>query len=125
MSEARYPITMIGMANMLDKVIEQWESDLQHDDLEVKFYLNAKVGNMECKLIQSSHAKEHPQAKFFRTRLYLDKKTNFPVRVEQYGFPKQPGGTPPLIEEYSYLDVKTTVQLTDSDFDTENPKYDF
>ena len=33
--------------------------------------------------------------------------------------------TLPLLESYSYLDLKTNVGLTDADFDTKNPEYNF
>ena len=39
------------------------------------------------------------------TRLYIDRNTNLPVRVEQYGFPKKPGQERPLIEEYTWTEL--------------------
>jgi hypothetical protein len=44
--------------------------------------------------------------------------------MEQWGFPVG-GSEPPLIEEYTYTDIKTNVGLTDSDFDVRNRKYHF
>jgi hypothetical protein len=35
------------------------------------------------------------------------------------------GGEPPLIESYSYSDIKLNAGLTDKDFDYENEEYDF
>ncbi len=37
----------------------------------------------------------------------------------------QPGGQPQLLEEYTYLNVKLNVGLTDADFDDKNPEYNF
>lgn len=125
MEESRYPITMIGITNMLAKVVEQWESELKYDGVDVKYFPNAKIGDMECKVIQSSHAQPRDGVRFHMTRLYLDRDTNLPVRVEQYGFPTRPGAKPMLIEEYTYANLKANVGLTDRDFDIRNPAYGF
>lgn len=124
MKENRYPITMIGMTKMLDKIIEQWTAELKLPGCEVKSYPQAKIGDVECKMIESTHTKEQAGVRFHRTRLYIDKKTNLPVRVEQYGFSKK-GAEPQLIEEYTYSDIKTDVKLSDLDFDTKNTAYKF
>jgi hypothetical protein len=125
MNENRYPITMVGLSTMVGKIIEQWESDVRVDGVEVKYYAQAKLKDTECQVIESSHTKANPGAKFFMTRLYIDKKTNLPIRVEQYGFPKRAGSKPPLIEEYTYLNLRTNLNLTDRDFHPGNPQYDF
>lgn len=124
MKENRYPLTMIGMTKMLDKIIEQWTAELKLPGCEVKTYAQAKVGEIECKMIESIQTKEQAGVKFHKTRLYIDKKTNLPVRVEQYGFAKK-GAEPTLIEEYTYSDIKTDVKLSDLDFDTKNTAYKF
>jgi hypothetical protein len=115
---------MIGMTKLLDTLIEQWTTELKVPGCEVKSYPQAKVGNIECKMIETTHPKEIAGVRFHRTRLYIDKTTNLPVRVEQYGFPKK-GGEAPLIEEYSYTNIKTDAKLTDLDFDTKNSAYNF
>jgi hypothetical protein len=125
MSESRHPITNMGLAGLVDGVIEQWEEETKYGEIEVKYYPNAKLRGMECKVIESSHPRPRRQFKFQMTRLYIDKATNLPVRVEQYGFPAAPGQKPPLIEEYTYWNIRTNVGLTDRDFDPENPSYGF
>jgi hypothetical protein len=71
----------------------------------------------------------HPQQregfKFHKGRVYIDKKSNLPIRAEQYGFPTKSSDDPPLVEEFSYIDIKTDVTLTDLDFDVANDKYGF
>ena len=125
MEENRYPVTMIGISNMVAKVIEQWEADVKHGDIDVKYYPNAKLGNLECKVIQTSHPKQRPGVEFQMTRLYIDRNTNLPIRVEQFGFPEEPGQEPPLIEEYTYSNVRANIGLRDIDFNVRNPSYDF
>ncbi len=124
MEENRYPITMFGMSNMLTTLIQQWESEEKKNDAVVKFFPNAKLDKVECKVAESSYAKQVPHAKFHITRLYIAKETGFPVRVEQFGFPAA-GQQPPIVEEYNYTNVKTNVGFTDADFDHKNKAYGF
>ncbi|MBX3437536.1 MAG: DUF1571 domain-containing protein, partial [Planctomycetaceae bacterium] len=39
-----------------------------------------------------------------------------PIRVQQLGFPTQPGAEPPTIADYTYLTLKTNLGLKDQDF---------
>ena len=57
--------------------------------------------------------------------MFVDEELNIPVRYEAYDWPAQPGDEMQLLEEYSYLDVKLNVGLTDADFDDKNPAYSF
>lgn len=125
MSEGRYPITLFGMENLANGVVTMWENELKHEDPEVKYYPNAKFGGMECQVVESVHPTPKRHFPFHRTRLYIDKSTGLPVRVEQNGFPSRAGSQPPVIEEYSYTNIKTNVKLTERDFDSRNPNYGF
>lgn len=125
MAEGRYPITMIGMEKMADGVITMWENELKHEEPEVKYYPNAKLAGMQCQVIESVHPTPKRQFAFHRTRIYIDKATGLPVRVEQNGFPVKAGAPAPIIEEYTYSNIRTNVGLTDKDFDPRNSKYGF
>jgi hypothetical protein len=125
MEDSRHPITSIGLANLVDKVIEQWEAESKFGECEVKYYPNAKLGTTECKVIECSHPVPRNQFKFQMTRLYIDKQSNLPVRVEQYGFPGRGDKTPPLVEEYTYTNIRTNLGLSNKDFDPRNTAYAF
>lgn len=125
LSESRYPITRIGMKNLVGSVLEQWKSDRQFDDVELKYFPKAKLGQVECKVIQTSHPTPRNGAQFQMTRLFIDRESNLPVRIEQYAFPSQPGGKPMLVEEYTYSGIRTDIGLKDIDFDTRNPAYGY
>ena len=124
LEESRYPITQIGMRNMVTALATQWGSDLKYDDLQVKYYANAKVGNVSCRVYESTQPKRR-KGEFYRSRLYITHKTELPVRVEQFGFPTGTGVRPPMIEQYTYMDLKTNIGLRDIDFSTSNPSYDY
>jgi outer membrane lipoprotein-sorting protein len=125
MEDNHYPITMIGLRKLVEQVIAQWEEEGKYGETEVKYYPNARIGDTEVRAIESKHPQPRKQFKFHLTRLYIDKQTGLPVRVEQYGFPARPDAAPPVIEEYTYTRLKTNVGLTDRDFDPKNPNYAF
>jgi hypothetical protein len=125
LEESRYPITNIGMRNLLELTIAQWNSELNIPGVKVRYFPNAKVGNVECRVFESSYDKKHKGVKFHMTRMYVDKKTAFPVRVEQFDFPASAGGKAPILEQYTYLNVKPNAGLKDIDFDVKNPAYEF
>jgi hypothetical protein len=125
MEESRYPVTMIGLRKLAETLIKQWESELKFDDVAVKFYPNARIGDQQCKVIQSMHKNKAKGIKFHMSRMYIDKLTGFPVRVEQFGFPTKTGGQPPMIEQYTYLNLKTNNGYKSIDFSEKNPKYDY
>lgn len=125
MDENRYPITRIGMRFMTAAVLEQWLAETKIQGLSVNFYPNARIGERSCKAIESTHSNPRWGGKFQMTRLYIDKGTGFPVRVQQYGWPTRQNAQPPLIEDYLYTNVQTNVNLADMDFDPKNPQYRF
>lgn len=125
LKQSRHKITEIGLRNMLTAIIDRWEGESQYGECDVKYYQNAKINDRECLAIQSTHPRPRRQFKFHMTRLYLDKETGMAVRLENWGFPKVPGGKPVLIEEYTYSQLQTNVGLTEADFDPRNPNYRF
>lgn len=125
MAENRYPITEIGLHRMLEVVIEQWKKELEADDVEVRYYPNARIREQPCRVIESNHRTQSTESKYYLTRLYIDKETTLPVRVEQYGWPTVKGGEPPLVELYMYQKIRPTAGLGDMDFSTKNRQYKF
>lgn len=121
----RHPITKIGVEHMTAIIIRQWEKEKEFGETEVKYFNNARIGELECRVIEATHPHPRKQFKFKTTRLWIDKKTNVPVRVEQLGFPKKSGAKPPMLEQYTYLKIRPNIGLTDSDFDKTNPRYSF
>ena len=127
LADNKYPVTMIGMSKLLEQIIDQWEAEGKFGETTVKYYSpkDTKFADRPCSVIESSHPKPRDNFKFHMTRLFFDEETNYPVRVEQYGFPGRNDKQPPLLEEYSYTQIKPNVGLTDRDFDSTNPSYAF
>ena len=124
-SENRHPITEIGMRNLIDKVIKQWEFEGQFGETTVQYFPDAKIGGVSCPAIECTHPQPRRQFPFQITRMYIDSQSNLPVRIENYGFPSAAGQEPPLVEEYTYVKLQTNVGLSNNDFSTKNPNYKF
>lgn len=124
MADNRYPITQIGMANTLETVISQFSSDARVPHAQVKIE-PATYDSLACQKIEVVHEKQHEHLRFHRSRIYLEDSQRCPIRIEQYGWPAEAGQEAPLHEEYSYTQLKLNVDLSDMDFSTDNPKYDF
>lgn len=127
MEENRYPITNVGMERMLKIVVGRWQNEKDDpDNVEVRFISPVSAASAECDEIEVTHRRRTAEVEFHQTRLYIDRESKLPVQVEQYGWPDQgDDGEPPLIEEYTYSQIETNVNLTDDDFDPENSAYRF
>lgn len=121
----KYPITEIGLAKLMEKLIEKGERDKQIGPCNVTIKSGAEVAGRPCQLIQVEHPEHDPRFDFHIAQIYLDEERQIPLRYVAYLWPDKPGAAPPLEEEYTYVDVKLNVGLSDADFDPENPAYEF
>lgn len=125
MAENRHVITDLGMRRMLEMLVTQWNLESKFGEVDVKYYPNAKMGNAECEVVEVIHPRPRKQFPFHMTRLFIEKQSRLPIRIENYGFPAQAGQPAQLQEEYTYVNVKTNIGLTAADFDRRNPRYSF
>ena len=119
----RYPLTEIGILNLVRRLIEIGEQDIKYGECEVQFFKGAKINNRTCTCIQVVHPVPRRNFLFHVARIFVDDEHNVPVRYEAYDWPKEAGGKPGLLEEYTYLDLKFNNGFTDADFDIRNPNY--
>ncbi|HTQ38880.1 MAG TPA: DUF1571 domain-containing protein [Pirellulales bacterium] len=125
MKDQRYPITEIGIANLTKRLIEVGEHDKQYGECDVQFFQGAKVNGQGCTVIQVTHPVPRRNFLFNIARIYVDDQLQLPIRYEAYDWPAQAGGSPELLEEYTYMNLKVNQGLTDADFDVRNPNYTF
>lgn len=125
LKENRYPITMLGLEKMLDTVISDLEEAKKLASVKVQQFPNAKIGETECTMYEVVFASQSDSPKRHKMRVFFDKKSNLPIRAEQYGFPAKAGEEPPLLEEYTYTEIKPEATLSDRDFDAKNDSYGF
>lgn len=121
----RYPITEIGIENMLIKLLERGGRARQTPDVQCEFRKNARVKDRTCTVIQVTQPTQTPTSEFYQAQIFLDDELNLPIRYVAYDYPKRPGQTGQVIEEYTYLNLALNVGLTDDDFDPYNAAYNF
>jgi len=121
----RYPITEIGLVNLVRRLIEVGDKDTKYDECEVKFFPEAKINDRVCTCVQIIHPVPRRNFLFHVARIFVDDEMNLPVRYEAYEWPEKEGGPPELVEEYTYLNLKLNNGFTDADFDIHNPNYGF
>lgn len=116
MQHTVHPITQIGVRNMLHRLLDVWLAETDQNQIDVKFYPNARIGKTSCQVIEAIHPQQGQNIKYHKVRLYIDKETGLPIRVQHLGFPRGNGSKEPIIADYAYLSMKTNIGLTDKDF---------
>lgn len=121
----KYPITEVGIENLLTKLIERASEDFDHEEIEVKTFNGTKINDRVCTCLQTVHPVERDHFRYHIARIYVDDELQLPIRYEAYGWPTRQGEKPPLLEEYTYLNLRLNNGFTDRDFDRNNPNYNF
>ncbi|MCO8122797.1 DUF1571 domain-containing protein [Stieleria sp. TO1_6] len=121
----RYPMTEIGLQNLLVKLIERGEQAKQLDDVQAELRPGVKINNRPCTLLTVTQPTKRPELEFYQAKIYMDDELNLPIRYIAYDWPEQSDTKLQVIEEYNYLNLKLNVGLTDADFDANNSSYSF
>jgi len=121
----RYPLTEIGVENLIVKLIERGQTARKIPDVECVFRKNARVKDRTCTVLQVTQPTRTEDAEFYQAQVFIDDGHNMPIRYIAYDWPSREGAKPQVIEEYNYLNLKLNVGLTDKDFDPKNPAYKF
>jgi hypothetical protein len=125
MQNQHYPITEMGVANLARRLIQVGELDIHYGECYVWRNENALVGDRPCISITVLHPFKRRGFLFHVARIFVDKELMVPVHFEAYDWPEKPGDPLPLLERYTYSDIKMNPGLTDADFDPKNSEYHF
>jgi hypothetical protein len=121
-----HPIDEIGIENLIVKLIERGEREKQYDECEVTFQKGAKINGRPCTVLSVRHPQPRDYFEFHLAQIFIDDEYNLPVRYAAFHWPtRKDDQTGPVLEEYTYLDVKLNAGLSDADFDSNNPNYGF
>ncbi len=112
----RYPITEVGMENLVAKLVEKAERDRHHGECTVQLKPGVKINGQGCTLLEVVHPLPRAHFEFNIARVYIDDALNLPVRYEAYTWPTRPDGQPELQECYTYLNLKVNLGLEDKNF---------
>lgn len=120
-----YPITDIGMKTLTERLLAMGKQEIAYNECEVEYIDGAKINGRPCLMVQITHPVRRPHFSYSMAQVFIDHQLHLPVRYASYDWPAAEGQPAPLIEEYSFVDVKLNVGLTDADFDYRNPAYRF
>ena len=116
----RYPITDIGIENLLTKLIERGTRDRKNDPkallTDVRFIKGAKINGRQCTVLEVTHPEKKPWFDFNVARVFMDDELQVPIRYAAYSWPTRPGGKMVLEEAYTYLNIKPNASLKDEAF---------
>lgn len=121
----RYPMTEIGIENLMVKLIERGITARKQPDVEVEVRRNAKIKDRQCTVLQVTQPTRSDELEFYRAQVFMDDELNLPIRYVAYDWPRTSTAAPNVLEEYTYLNLKVNVGLTDKDFDPYNEAYNF
>jgi hypothetical protein len=129
-----HPIYDIGIENLVVKLIAKGEAvkNLGPQNCELTFKKDAKVKASKddpgriCTVLNVCHPQQLPAYEFHLAQIFIDDELQVPIRYASYSWPNAPDqNTGPVLEEYTYLNLKLNVGLTDADFSADNPNYNF
>ena len=92
MNGRHYPLTEIGLVNLVRRLVEVGHEDLAHDECEVKYFANAKVDERRCTAIEIVHPVRRDVFRFHLARVFVDDELMTPIRYESYDWPREDGG---------------------------------
>ena len=124
-----YPITEIGIENLVAKLVERGTREKKADPeglaTVVTVKPGAKLDKRPCTLLEISHPEMKGGFEFQLAQVFIDDEYNLPVRYLAYGWPEPGAKAPPILEEFNYTKIRFNVELTDNDFNPANPNYKF
>jgi hypothetical protein len=126
MRDNLHPITDAGIKNLL---LQTLELASEHRDFlqrcETRFIEGKTIDDRPCKTLEIRSPAPYLGIRMAIARIYLDVEWNLPVGYESYEFADDPKAEPLLLEQYFYTQLKFNQNLTDSDFDPDNPEYGY
>jgi len=120
-----HPIYDIGIENLVIKLIERGQKEKKFGECDVEFIKNAKINGRACTVLRVMHPIQRPHFEFHRAEIFIDDELQVPVRYAAFYWPAKSGGEDDLLEAYTYTNLKVNVNLTDADFDPNNPNYNY
>ena len=116
LERSRHNILEAGIGNMIEQNLAHWEKTRKVGQPRVEIR-EAKYNDRDCICIEVASAQRDTTSYCYRSVIYLEKASKLPIRLENYDWP-QTGGAPSgdLLEEFSYVNLRFNVGLTNDDF---------
>lgn len=125
MRASGYPVTEMGIRNLLKRLIVAGQEELQYGETQVEHFQGATVNGRTCMMIQITHPVRRDHFRYHFARIFIDDELDVPIRYAAYDWPAEEGGQPRLLEEFTFLELQLNVGLKYWDFDHRNESYKF
>lgn len=134
LSEARHPVTMLGVVKLCDEILSRRKHDLeQRHPVRCRLVENARLNDRPCHCFVTTYLDRKCSEEYRKSVQYVDKEWLIPVCVKNFTWPD---GTEnfrddnaldeaTLVEHYAYSDLQFNQQLAAKDFDRANEAYGF
>lgn len=112
----KYPITNVGIRNLMAEFIRRTENDLKYEESIVKSNPNFELFGRSTTLVQVTHPVPRQTFSCHIARVFIDNELLVPIYYDAYSWPTREGESPPLIESYAYRNLKLNNGFTARDF---------
>lgn len=122
----RHPISEIGMARLVENLIQRGERDRDNPNISIARVPDFQHGDVTVDLYQITCSQPRGgDDDFSYTEVGFDRERMLLLKFRTFGWPEHAGEEAPLLESYAYHDVQINVGLSDQDFNPDNPDYNF
>jgi hypothetical protein len=118
----KYPITRVGIRNLMAQLIMYSEAEMQYAECDVTSNPDIKITGRSTTMVQVTHPIPRQNFRAHITRVFFDNELRVPIHYDAFGWPEKPGAQPPLEESYTYANLKLNNGFTARDFDSNNPE---
>jgi hypothetical protein len=118
----KYPVTRVGIRNLLAQLIKYNEADMQYAECEMTSNPEIKIAGRSTTMVQITHPIPRQNFRSHIARVFFDNELRVPIHYDSYLWPEQQNQQPPLEESYTYTNLKLNNGFTARDFDSENPE---
>jgi len=126
----RYPISDVGIERLLIKLLEIGTRDRMLGDCQVTIREGVEFEGRPCRRIEVIHPEKGVEIDgnkfefaYYRAEIDMDVEHELPIHYASYVWPENTGEDPLLDEEFTYQDLCLNCDLSDLDFDPDNPEY--
>ena len=126
MAGQRHPISEVGLVKLTEQLIERGTKDLDNRNISISVNNDYQYDGASTRLITVVRDQPIEQPEDYQlAEIVMDKERQLVLAFRSFAYPQSNASEPRLIESYSYHELKTNVDLSESDFDIENANYEF
>ncbi|MBX3443001.1 MAG: DUF1571 domain-containing protein [Planctomyces sp.] len=127
-SQARYPVTMIGLTALAETILKFQETQIARGTgFECELRDDALFDERPCYRYLVTYAGREFSPDYRKSEILIDKEWSMPVYVRNYTWAKDANpetlDDDTLVEMYAYTEVQVRQQLADMEFDRTNQSY--